>query len=113
VTQKIFSLWLNPDPMSKIGGEIVFGGIDWRHFKGDHTYVPLTHEDYWQVCYIYSFNYVSVAFSINHLNIDILCFHLQIEVGDILLENNPTGSLPFISIPFDVNLHALFFHCCL
>ncbi|WVZ10702.1 hypothetical protein V8G54_015232 [Vigna mungo] len=62
VTQKIFSLWLNPDPMSKIGGEIVFGGIDWRHFKGDHTYVPLTHEDYW-----------------------------QIEVGDILLANNPTG----------------------
>ncbi|KAL5149260.1 Aspartic proteinase A1 [Glycine soja] len=62
VTQKIFSLWLNQDPVAKLGGEIVFGGIDWRHFKGEHTYVPLTQKDYW-----------------------------QIEVGDILIANNPTG----------------------
>ncbi|KAG4932238.1 hypothetical protein JHK87_046240 [Glycine soja] len=62
VSQKIFSLWLNQDPVAKVGGEIVFGGIDWRHFKGDHTYVPLTQKDYW-----------------------------QIEVGDILIANNPTG----------------------
>lgn len=44
------------------GGEIVFGGIDWRHFRGDHTYVPLSQQGYW-----------------------------QIDVGDILLENNSTG----------------------
>ncbi|KAG4942357.1 hypothetical protein JHK82_046556 [Glycine max] len=50
VSQKIFSLWLNQDPVAKVGGEIVFGGIDWRHFKGDHTYVPLTQKDYWQLC---------------------------------------------------------------
>ncbi|KAJ1402988.1 Saposin-like type B, region 1 [Sesbania bispinosa] len=62
IAQKIFSLWLNPDPMSKIGGEIVFGGIDWRHFRGDHTYVPVTQKGYW-----------------------------QIEVGDIVLANNSTG----------------------
>ncbi|KAH1216453.1 Aspartic proteinase A1 [Glycine max] len=62
VTQKIFSLWLNQDPVAKLGGEIVFGGIDWRHFKGEHTYVPLTQKDYW-----------------------------QIEVGDIQIANNPTG----------------------
>ncbi|KAK7264826.1 hypothetical protein RJT34_32438 [Clitoria ternatea] len=62
VNQKVFSLWLNPDPMSKIGGEIVFGGIDWRHFKGEHTYVPLSAKGYW-----------------------------QIDVGDILLSNNSTG----------------------
>ncbi|XP_061361508.1 cyprosin-like [Gastrolobium bilobum] len=62
VGQKIFSLWLNQDPMAKTGGEIVFGGIDWRHFRGDHTYVPLSQKGYW-----------------------------QIEVGDVLLSNNSTG----------------------
>lgn len=49
ISQQIFSFWLNRDPTSRVGGEIVFGGIDWRHFRGDHTYVPLTHQDYWQV----------------------------------------------------------------
>ncbi|XP_057457433.1 cyprosin-like [Lotus japonicus] len=62
MAQKIFSLWLNQDPMSKIGGEIVFGGIDWRHFRGDHTYVPVSQKGYW-----------------------------QIEVGDIQLAKNSTG----------------------
>ncbi|XP_057753150.1 cyprosin-like [Arachis stenosperma] len=47
--QKIFSLWLNQDPMAKIGGEIVFGGIDWKHFRGDHTYVPISRKGYWQI----------------------------------------------------------------
>ncbi|XP_059636682.1 aspartic proteinase A2-like isoform X2 [Cornus florida] len=62
VSRKLFSFWLNRDPKSKVGGEIVFGGIDWRHFRGDHTYVPLTRNGYW-----------------------------QIEVGDILIEDNSTG----------------------
>lgn len=52
MTQKIFSLWLNQNPDSNIGGEIVFGGIDWRHFRGDHTYVPVSQKGYWQVYYI-------------------------------------------------------------
>nr|XP_023888089.1 aspartic proteinase A2-like [Quercus suber] len=71
ISQQIFSFWLNRDPTSRLGGEIVFGGIDWRHFRGDHTYVPLTHQDYW-----------------------------QIEVGDILIANRPTGSVtfPFLSV---------------
>ena len=49
ISQQIFSFWLNRDPTARVGGEIVFGGIDWRHFRGDHTYVPLTNQDYWQV----------------------------------------------------------------
>ncbi|KAJ4849191.1 hypothetical protein Tsubulata_050830 [Turnera subulata] len=49
VSQQIFSLWLNRDPTSGMGGEIVFGGLDWRHFRGDHTYVPITKIGYWQV----------------------------------------------------------------
>lgn len=51
MNQQIFSLWLNRDPNAKVGGEIVFGGFDWRHFRGDHTYVPLTEKGYWQVVF--------------------------------------------------------------
>nr|XP_027189025.1 aspartic proteinase-like isoform X4 [Cicer arietinum] len=62
IKDRVFSLWLNHDPMAEIGGEIVFGGVDKRHFRGEHTYVPLSQKGYW-----------------------------QIEVGDILLGNNTTG----------------------
>ncbi|KAJ6889742.1 hypothetical protein NC651_023477 [Populus alba x Populus x berolinensis] len=62
VSKKVFSLWLNRNPSSELGGEIVFGGLDWRHFKGDHTYVPVTGRGYW-----------------------------QIQVGDIFIANNSTG----------------------
>ncbi|XP_058768349.1 cyprosin-like isoform X2 [Vicia villosa] len=62
VLDKVFSFWLNKDPLGEIGGEIVFGGIDKRHFKGDHTYFPISQKGYW-----------------------------QIEVGDILLANDTTG----------------------
>ena len=49
ISHKIFSLWLNQDPSEEMGGEIVFGGIDYRHFRGEHTYVPLSQKGYWQV----------------------------------------------------------------
>ncbi|XAR49764.1 Phytepsin [Bertholletia excelsa] len=62
VSNQIFSFWLNRDPKSKVGGEIVFGGVDWRHFRGDHTYVPITKNGFW-----------------------------QIEVGDILIASDSTG----------------------
>ncbi|KAM0987953.1 hypothetical protein ACFX13_012186 [Malus domestica] len=62
MSQEIFSIWLNHDPTSKLGGEIVFGGFDWRHFIGDHTYVPISQKGYW-----------------------------QIEVGDVIVADNSTG----------------------
>lgn len=49
VPQQIFSVWFNRDPTSTCGGEIVFGGLDWRHFRGEHFYVPVTELGYWQV----------------------------------------------------------------
>ncbi|XP_024022915.1 aspartic proteinase isoform X2 [Morus notabilis] len=49
MAQKVFSFWINRDPMSKLGGEIVFGGIDWRRFTGDHIYFPVTRKGYWQI----------------------------------------------------------------
>lgn len=48
IDNKVFSFWLNRDADSTNGGEIVFGGVDPRHFKGEHTYVPVTREGYWQ-----------------------------------------------------------------
>ncbi|CAL5352314.1 unnamed protein product [Camellia sinensis] len=63
VSRQVFSLWLNRDPNSKIGGEIVFGGVDWRHFRGDHTFAPIAQNGYW-----------------------------QIEVGDIIIASNSTGT---------------------
>ncbi|GFZ13816.1 saposin-like aspartyl protease family protein [Actinidia rufa] len=49
VSQPVFSFWLNRDTKSKVGGEIVFGGVDWRHFTGEHTFVPITPNGYWQI----------------------------------------------------------------
>lgn len=49
VREKVFSFWLNHDTEAEVGGEIVFGGVDPAHFKGKHTYVPVTRKGYWQV----------------------------------------------------------------
>jgi len=46
--QPLFSVWFNREANASPGGEIVFGGVDPDHFDGDHTYVPVTREAYWQ-----------------------------------------------------------------
>lgn len=38
----VFSFWLNRDTTSDVGGELVFNGVDSNHYKGKHTYVPVT-----------------------------------------------------------------------
>ncbi|KAF8084436.1 hypothetical protein N665_0717s0003 [Sinapis alba] len=48
IKKPLFSFWLNRDPKSEEGGELVFGGVDPKHFKGEHTYVPITQRGYWQ-----------------------------------------------------------------
>ncbi|CAN6972380.1 unnamed protein product [Brassica rapa subsp. trilocularis] len=48
VKEPIFSFWLNRNPEDPEGGQIVFGGVDPKHFKGEHTYVPVTRKGYWQ-----------------------------------------------------------------
>ncbi|GLT54520.1 hypothetical protein SLA2020_277120 [Shorea laevis] len=62
VKEEVFSFWLNRDLDAKEGGEIIFGGVDPKHFKGNHTYIPVTKKGYW-----------------------------QFEMGDILVGNHSTG----------------------
>lgn len=49
VTEQIFSFWLSRDETGEEGGELVFGGVDKKHFIGNHSYVPVTKKGYWQV----------------------------------------------------------------
>lgn len=51
VEEQVFSFWLSSDPEAEVGGEIIFGGVDPNHYKGNHTYVPVTKKGYWQVLY--------------------------------------------------------------
>nr|P40782.2 RecName: Full=Cyprosin; Flags: Precursor [Cynara cardunculus]prf//2124255A cyprosin [Cynara cardunculus subsp. flavescens] len=48
VQEPVFSFWLNRNADEQEGGELVFGGVDPNHFKGEHTYVPVTQKGYWQ-----------------------------------------------------------------
>lgn len=48
VKEPVFSFWLNRNTEEDEGGEIVFGGVDPNHYKGKHTYVPVTRKGYWQ-----------------------------------------------------------------
>nr|GEY57476.1 aspartic proteinase A1 [Tanacetum cinerariifolium] len=48
VQEPVFSFWLNRNTDEEEGGELVFGGVDTNHFKGKHTYVPVTQKGYWQ-----------------------------------------------------------------
>ncbi|XP_074307483.1 aspartic proteinase A1-like [Silene latifolia] len=48
VKEPVFSFWLNRNAQEEEGGEIVFGGVDPNHFKGEHTYTPVTRKGYWQ-----------------------------------------------------------------
>ncbi|XP_016500121.2 aspartic proteinase-like [Nicotiana tabacum] len=62
IKDPVFSFWLNRNTEEEQGGEIVFGGVDPNHYKGEITYVPVTQKGYW-----------------------------QFDMGDVLIEGKATG----------------------
>ncbi|KAE8723084.1 Aspartic proteinase A1 [Hibiscus syriacus] len=62
IKDPVFSFWLNRNVGEEMGGEIVFGGVDPNHYRGKHTYVPVTKRGYW-----------------------------QFDMGDVLIGDEPTG----------------------
>nr|XP_034979881.1 cathepsin E isoform X1 [Zootoca vivipara] len=49
VNLPVFSVYLNRNPDSSIGGELIFGGFDPSHFSGSLNWIPVTKQGYWQI----------------------------------------------------------------
>jgi phytepsin len=48
IDEPVFSFWLNRNTEDDLGGEMVLGGVDPAHFKGEHTWAKVTRRGFWQ-----------------------------------------------------------------
>ncbi|XP_030388498.1 lysosomal aspartic protease [Scaptodrosophila lebanonensis] len=49
LARPVFSVYLNRNSRERDGGALIFGGSDPRHYRGNFTYVMVSHRSYWQV----------------------------------------------------------------
>ncbi|XP_076971458.1 cathepsin D [Tamandua tetradactyla] len=49
VDKHVFSFYLNRDPTTQPGGELVLGGSDPKHYVGSMSYHNITRKAYWQI----------------------------------------------------------------
>ncbi|KPP58069.1 hypothetical protein Z043_124143 [Scleropages formosus] len=47
--QNVFSFYINRDPKSHVGGELILGGTDKQYYQGELHYVNVTRKAYWQI----------------------------------------------------------------
>ncbi|KAL2941722.1 Aspartic proteinase A1 [Bienertia sinuspersici] len=88
--KKIFSIWFNANQEAELGGEIVFGGVDPNHFKGKHTYVPVTSQKgIWQAVVI-EINHAIRAKGVKSLE----CKEVISQYGDTIYDLLATGVNP-------------------
>lgn len=99
VKEPVFSFWFNRNAGEKEGGEIVFGGVDSNHFKGEHTHVPVTEKGYWQVGLL-KFPCAACHVLLQLFRLDFFFFpNLQFDMEDVLIGGETTGKeLLFVSM---------------
>jgi hypothetical protein len=49
IENPVFSFYLNRDTTSSSSGELIFGGSDPNHYRGDFTYFPINNTGFWQL----------------------------------------------------------------
>uniref|UniRef100_A0A671WM20 Cathepsin D n=1 Tax=Sparus aurata TaxID=8175 RepID=A0A671WM20_SPAAU len=49
VEKNVFSFYLNRNPDTEPGGELLLGGTDPKYYSGDFNYVNITRQAYWQI----------------------------------------------------------------
>lgn len=49
VDEAVFSFWLGNSDNEDAGGELVLGGVDPSHYKGELTWAPVRRKGYWEI----------------------------------------------------------------